>query len=928
MYNKNIYIFLNFIYLLYTNNIKNIFYKIIMKIIANLCFLLLAFFVIWWVFAQDAYEEEIIQYKINSIRYDGELKDGVEVKISWENLKDCDYISHENVKLDIEDPKFVYNNSKLYWIVSINCDWVNSNYEYSFPFIESTKIVQEDNFYYLEILWKNFDKDSKVDIESLDFEKIYNSQTKIYWKLIWEVKNLELYVTSKDNQSNNVILNFTYPYIDKVESKSNFLAGSDIYISWKNLQNFDFYVDDKKTSDFIIDAKWNIVYTLDEKINDISIQFKKNNIESNTIDLELQGEVPYLKNYFEKSNNDSSTRRNLEIYGENFPFHDEDIKVYLNGEEQKISNVSLDTITLTDFEFEDGDNYIYADVNELQSNTLYHFVETKLPYPASISDISFDESKRILTVSTVDFNEETDKFYIDNSAVSILSCYSNVCRIAIDKSKLTGTITIKRWNLQHKNFIDFDYSSGQHPHVEKIVFQEDPVGLTKFTIYWNNFIGSNVSGTNIFSSDDSKPNIDITNNTIKWRLPRDYTPTQSSINVTKYSMKSSLSFSYDEIKYKTVKNAAHIDEIKPENNSFLQSWKTVFLRWYWFHKSDLLYIWDTSYSLDFSEWIDYPQIVLDPKIQTGFYEIYIESENKKVSNKIKKYISNNDSPEISFTQQENKTSEYFYNQTSSNPIFSMKIDNGIEDLYISQLEFFVDWKENVKDFWEVELHINNQKVSHSFVQEDGKIIFLEEILLKKSNDSIIIELIKSWKFYAQWTFRISYLWHKTQTKNSNQQVFINKKVLNSQYFSVWRKQIKNCFNSKSTNINCEDLSDKQTEDIKQNDIESNEKIDKATNQNETSDDKNTSWKDNSVVIKTKNQLKIDALIDNLYERKTKNSTHAWLIYFKNLNIKLSRLIADVPDNHKDKQILLYLQESVNNTYKKVFKKFVQENMNK
>jgi len=49
----------------------------------------------------------------------------------------------------------------------------------------------------------------------------------------------------------------------------------------------------------------------------------------------------------------------------------------------------------------------------------------------------------------------------------------------------------------------------------------------------------------------------------------------------------------------------------------------------------------------------------------------------------------------------------------------------------------------------VDLFINDEKVSHSFVQADGKIIFLEEILLEKSNDSIVVELKKSGKFFAQ-----------------------------------------------------------------------------------------------------------------------------------------------------------------------------------
>ncbi len=903
-----------------------------MKIISFLSFLVIFLLTLQQTFAITAYEEETKKYKINSITYDGELKDWVEVKISGENLKDCDYISHNNQKLDITSPKFAYTKWNYNWIVSIFCDWVNSNYEYSFPLIETTKVKQEDNFYYLEINGKNFSDDTKVELEWLKFEKIYNSQTKIYWKIIWEVKKLDLSVTSQKNDSNTVLLEFNYPFIEKIESKDNFLAGTKIYIFGKNLEKFDLYIENKKTNDFVIQDDWVIQYTLDEKIEDISIEFKKYNISSNKIEIQVQWDIPYLEKYYEKSNSESSTKRELEIYGKNFPFHEKDISVYLNAKEQKISNVSKDSITITDFKFNDWDNYIYAVVNDFQSNTLYKFEESKLPYPTSISDVSFDDTQRILTVSTVDFNEETDKFYVDNSASNILSCYSNVCRISINKSKLTGRITIKRLNLQHNNFVDFDYSTDQHPYVRKITFQEEPKWLTKFTIYGNNFVWSDITGSNIFTLDNKKPDIDITNNTIKSRLPRDYKESSSSINVSKYSMKSSLTFWFDEISNKSVNNAPLILDIIPENNSFLQSGNIAYMRWYWFSKSDIVFIGEKSYNLDFSDWNDYPKIILDDNIQTGFYNFYIQSDNKKISNKIEKYISQSSNPEITFSVKSNdKVAEYYYNQASSNAIFSMNINNGIENIKLSQLEFFLEWWKNIENFWEIELFIDGKKVSHTMVQNDWKISFIEEIFLEKSNKNILVELKKSWKFYAQWKFRISYLWHKTITQKSTQQTFISKKILNSPYFIVWIKWAKNCYNSKSTNIDCEEIwkdeviiiDDNNNDKNKQEEIINEEEI--INDEEENINNKDKSWNDNSVTLKTKNQIKIDAIIDNLYKRKTKNSTYEWLIYFKNLNIKLSRAIEDIPDYHKDKKIIIYLQKSVNDSYIKIFKTFVEEN---
>ena len=895
-----------------------------MKIITFLCFLFISLFSVIWVSASNSQEKEIIQYKINSITYNGELKDWVEVKISGENLKDCDYISHNNEKLDITSPKFIYSHGNYNWIVSIFCDGVNSNYEYSFPVIENTKITQEDNFYYLEINWKNFDKDFKVDLDGLKFEKIYNSQTKIYWKIIWEVKNLDLFVTSKNNDSNTVLLEFNYPFIEKIESKDNFLAGTKIYISGKNLEKFEMYVNDKKTTDFVQNQEI-IEYVLDEKITDLTIRFKKYNIESNDIKIQVQWNIPYLDKYYEKSNSESSTRKELEIYGKNFPFHDEDISVYLNGKEQKISNVSKDSISIIDFEFIDWDNYLYAVVNDFQSNTLYKFVESKLPYPTSISDVSFDETQRILTISTIDFNQDTDKIYIDNAAAKILSCYSNVCRIAIDKSKLTGRITIKRWNLQHNNFVDFDYSTGQHPYIRKITFQEDPKWLTKFTIYWNNLNWSNVTGSNIFTMDDNKPEIEVTNNTIKSRLPRDYKNSSSSINVSKYSMKSTLNFWYDEISNKSVNNSPLILEIKPKNDSFLQSGDTAYIRWYWFSKSDKLFIWEKSYNLDFSDGNDYPKIVLDDNIKTGFYDFYIESNNKKISNKLKKYISESSNPEITFSIHWDLSinQEYFYNQSSSNNLFSMNISNGIEDIKLSQLEFIVQWDKNINDFWEIELYIDGKKVSHTMVKEDGKILFLEEILLEKSNKNILVELKKSWKFYAQWKFIISYLWNKTLTQKSTQQTFISKNILKWPYFTVWIKWAKNCYNFDAVNIDCEEIWKEELIIIDNN---TSNQEDKSWEIIENNLEK--SWEDNLEINKSKMEIKIDTLISNLYKTKTKKSTYDWLIYFKNLKIKLARVINNVPDSHKDKKMLNYLLNSVNEAYTNIFKEYVEENKNK
>ncbi|MGB2111267.1 MAG: hypothetical protein ACPHY8_05550 [Patescibacteria group bacterium] len=41
------------------------------------------------------------------------------------------------------------------------------------------------------------------------------------------------------------------------------------------------------------------------------------------------------------------------------------------------------------------------------------------------------------------------------------------------------------------------------------------------------------------------------------------------------------------------------------------------------------------------------------------------------------------------------------------------------------------------------MYINDEKISHTIVQENGSISFVEEIFLEKSNDNILVEIKKS-----------------------------------------------------------------------------------------------------------------------------------------------------------------------------------------
>lgn len=108
MYNKNIYIFLNNNFFLYTD-IINIFYFWIMQIFYWLL-LIASLLFSQSVFASEPVEEEITKYKITSISYSNDLVDGVEVKISGENLDKCDSISHAWKKTRYWKTKFY-----LFW---------------------------------------------------------------------------------------------------------------------------------------------------------------------------------------------------------------------------------------------------------------------------------------------------------------------------------------------------------------------------------------------------------------------------------------------------------------------------------------------------------------------------------------------------------------------------------------------------------------------------------------------------------------------------------------------------------------------------------------------------------------------------------------------------------------------------------------------
>lgn len=904
-----------------------------MKSIIFYLLLIISFSYFSWVFAQQEDQENIKQYKINSMNYSNHLADGVEVKISWENLKECESITHKSIQLDVENPSFFYKQWELNWLVTIDCDWIESKYEYWFPFIESSKVVQEDNFYYVELFGRNFDKETQVKIEWLTFDIIYTSETKIYWKLSWVFKNDELFVVKKNNKSNIINLKFPYPVIDKIQSDSSFQAGSKVYIYWKNLDNYDMYVKNKKVSDYMI-KDWVIEYILPNKLEDISILFHKHNISSNEILVSVQWDVPYINKIYEKLDNSSQTKQILEIHGKNFPFHQEDVVVFLNDEKQDILKVSDNIIVVDNFEYVEWNNLIYLEVNNYRSNTIYKYFDQNLPYPTGIVDYNFKNDDRIITVWVTNFDEKNDKIYVNSKPVNILNCYSNVCRISISNSILSGKITIKRWDLQHINFVEFNYWEWQHPHLSKIVFQEEPKGLIKYTISWYNLNNINVSWSNIFTVDsNNKAEVEISTNEIKSRLPRNYENTNSSITVSKYWLTSNFTFSNSEINNKIVKNAPLLLDLIPDDDTFLQSGKSSSLKWYGFHPSDKIFIWEKSYSIDFSNWYDYPILQIDKSIETGFYDIYIQSSNEKKSNKIKKYISSNSYPEIVFNLVENTNDLFYYNNTSSAPLFSMKMNNGIEDIILSKIEFILQWDKNIWDFWQLVLFINGQKIADTFVDKSWKIIFSEEIILEKSHSDIILEIRKSDKFFSQWKYRISYLWQNTITSDSQQQFFIDKKIINWNYFSVWFKNNFNCYNSSSVNIECESVNN--TASDSNSDFDNSTSINTTDNKSQesqqASDENSSQWtntQEKQQEVRNPMEVKIDWLLTKLYISKTKKSTYDWLIYFKNLKTKLSRVIDDIPDSHKDKELLLYLQKWVNGTYTKIFKEYVAEQKNK
>lgn len=876
-------------------------------------FFVILFWLISTVSAND--EETWPTHDITDVKYSWNLDAWTKIFISWKNLNECSPILINSRFLWQWETTFIYQENENNWVVSVLCNDRKIQYTFGFPVISSMSYELEKNHIFFEIIWENFSKESKVYFWWTDFEIDYINNTKILWKLSWNFSDDKIYIDSEWLKSPLFKSDFQIPKITKIESEKWFIAWSNIKIYGENIDEYVLYIEDEKVDNIEKQTDY-FSYTLPNKLGTHEFYFEKNWVQSNTVSIDIQNKKVFIEKYIEKTSSDSETWKVLEILGKNFPYYDEDIEVFLNGKKQEIQNVWKETLTVNDFEFNDGLNEIYVVTNKLRSNSLFYYNEVRLPYVSSITDTEFNDTQRILTIWVVWLDKDKDTILVDGKKTTVLWCYSSSCRIALKKSHVKWVISVQRNNLVHENTFKFDFTLGSQPYIEKIKFDETPQWFTKFTITGRNFLWSNISWKNIFQKEDDKLDIDISNETIKWRLPRDFSANSLSVNVEKYWLKSDLSFTLEELSNNTVKNAPFITEIRPENNIFTKYWDTVKIRWYGFNKGDTLFIGTEKFLLDFSEWDSYPKFILDKKISSWFYDIYVKNVNGKESNKVNTYISENNTPKFDFEIQKN-TELFIENSSSKYPIFFTKFKNGITDVKLSQMKFKVHGK-NIQWFWAIDLYIWNTFIETKNVDENGIVTFNYPVEFDSPNFDHQIILKKNGYFYNTWTFQVELLLDQLHFINNWTKEFIPNIALYGNAFVVEQRKFYNCYIEKSKNVACAEDQDDTSEKTSPDPIITKES---STNQSQDwkSDKADQPLNSNEVMMK-----KIDAVVEKLYLKKKNSSTHSQLIYFKNLKIKIQRIIDKLPDNHKQKQTIIYLHDSIDKKYKVIFKQYVLE----
>lgn len=883
------------------------------------------FFLLFWVFSNTIYATEDKIGNITEIIYDWYLNDDSVIQIIWSNFLNCtDFKINRDTLLvnSIDEKKITYKYSKNIsnsGNISFKCNnnLVSSNF--SFPYLSNATFKYLTNGSPIKISWNNFDKNSTVHFES--WEKLFLTNvfdSTINWKLPKIITWDKIFIKSWKLLSNIYDLNIEIPKINYIYSEWWFKYWNKLTIYWINLNSYkNTYINfwSTKLKNFTYDKfNWTLQFIIPKEFWSITLSVTSNWITSNKLKFNISWWNPSIESIYIRWFNiieywKKIYKEKLIIKWENFETNIKNFTVYMNWKLLFVNLATREKLTIDNFKFDDGNNYIYIETNWNQSNILNYYIKYAKPYISYIRPDNIVDEYRNIYVWIWNFDLEKDTLYFNNSPIKIKSCIDTRCRVQINKSILKWSFSIGLNNNLKTLKEDFNINIEKIPVINNIYFYWELNTWTKFIINGNNFLNADIKLDNLVSIDSKwRYNYSVSSNTIKWSLKNWYDKTKDSIiSVTKYWSTANLKFKWLNIKWNSVNWVWIIDNIYLNNNKkdLFKPWYKLKIKWRWFHPNDSIIIWTDKTLFEYINSWEWNFIIPD-RIKPWKYLIQIKNNEWLLSKWFSIIISDiNSINEVSILWNNNTKSSFNINSNYKNEkLFSFNINNKLNDFIIKNLKFNFTSIDNISNLGTFYLKNNWTIIAESLV-DDKWLLTFNNILLKKDYKDTSLNLVKSSFFIDKWEYYIDldnidlyFKWTNKKFTNINR-IWLNKKRIN-----IYDKSSLSCIDSLNDNSYCNShwlIKKKLIIKPVKNTVKSNVKLTKKPSNNIYS--------------------KIDVIISDLINKNSNKSLLDQLNFYKDFRFKLNKILFKY-NKHKLSIYLEYFYTKIDNKYKKVFKEYI------
>lgn len=846
---------------------------------------------------------------IDSIGYDWYLSDDTIVKIKWKNLDKCNNLSikwTEILILSWTETEITYYYKSGYftnWFINLVC-WENlGSKEFIFPYIDKIDADADNIKRIYWINWKNFLWGTKVYLESWKQIPYTNSsEVLIIWNVPDNPGSNNIFVKYNNLKSNLYNIDLKAPYIDYIEAKNGFLPWETIILHWKHLDwKTDSYVmvEETKITNYLYNEKENTIeFLLPDLLWNNSIQFYGKWVWSNKIDAFILWNRPKITNWYIKWEYiDNIYTKVLYLVWTWLDTNNDDKYIINRWVKKKITSSDDWLIKVNNYELYSWNNYIFLDINWVYSNIYNVYKKENNPYINYIETGKIDWTKRIIKLWLWNFDKSKDIIYYKWNKIIPISCLSDSCKVSINNVDLTGYFSVAKTNWKKSLNKYFDISDWKYPVIYNIEFESDVKAGTKFKILGTNLDDSNIIIYNMSESED----LDISNTRIEWRFSYSYKPdTKSYIKITKYWKIATLTFTWNDLEKNKYNWHWLIKTIKNSNwSKFIKQWDKIIINWYWFHFDSKVVIWNVEYPVKYNS---PTEVLLDIPVDLSEWNYTLKVKNTLWDSSwwftIKLFPKNySDVIDIVKLKETSKTLKAIDKYTNEF-LYSLKINNFVDDLTITKLSFSIKNYDSSTELWTFKLKLGSIIVWESQISKNWKILF-EWFNIDKNTLGNTIYLNKSSPFYSNWNFELHIDSIEAYYRWTNQIIDnIDISNLESFIFNVEDNNIYMCIDSLEDNSNC-----------------NNNWISK-TNIISNTEQKVVPIKDNKEIIYNK----VDKIIDDYISRVSKKSLKSQMDTYKIFKNKIVWIIAR-NKNSPLKEYLEYFYERINVQFKIVFKEY-------